>query len=75
MKITRKHCILDFTFEIIFGASFIILLLLMKTPTSTVEGLPLGLGGGSIVYYFIRRRNLDERDYYLYYKVNHLTLG
>jgi len=40
-----------------------------------IESLPIGMGGGSFVYYFIRKRNLDERDYYLFYKVNHLTLG
>ncbi|HHE37206.1 MAG TPA: hypothetical protein ENL20_01365 [Candidatus Cloacimonetes bacterium] len=75
MKITRKLCIFDFIFEVIFGAIFIILIILMKEPTSLIEGLPIGMGGGAIVYYFLRKRNLDERDYYLYYKVNHFTLG
>ncbi|MDP8268496.1 MAG: hypothetical protein P9L97_07205 [Candidatus Tenebribacter davisii] len=75
MKIGRKTCIFDFISEIVFGIVFVILIIIYGKPVGILEGLPLGMGGGMIIYYFFRKRKLDERDYYLYYKVNHFTLA
>ena len=72
---TRKNCIIDFITEIIFGTVFMILIIIYGKPIGLLEGLPIGMGGGMIIYYFFRKRKLDERDYYLYYKVNHYTLA
>jgi len=75
MKIGRKTCIFDFISEIVFGIVFVILIIIYGKPVGILGGLPLGMGGGMIIYYFFRKRKLDERDYYLYYKVNHFTLA
>ena len=74
MKITRKTCIFDFITEIIYSTLFISLLIYFKKPFGIVNNLPILMGAGAVIYYFLRKRNLDERDYYLYYKVNHFTL-
>ncbi len=75
MKINRKQCIYDFIVEIIFGTIFIISIIVQKTPFAISFDFPVILGLGAFIYYFIRKRDLDERDYYLYYRINHLTLG
>ena len=72
---TRKKCIIDFITEFIFGIVFMILIIIYGRPIGLLESLPIGMGGGMIIYYFFRKRKLDERDYYLYYKVNHFTLA
>ena len=75
MKINRKQCIYDFIFEIIFGAIFLISIFTQKSPFGITFDLPVFVGFATFIYYFIRKRDLDERDYYLYYRINHLTLG
>ena len=73
--ITRKTCVLNFTFEIITGVIFILFLIINKKPVGMLEGLPIGMGGGAFIYNFLRKWDLDERDYSLYHKTNHLTLA
>lgn len=74
-RITRKACLQNYAVELIMGATFIILLILYKKPIGLLEGLPIGLGGGGLFYSFFRKRDLDERDHSLFYKVNHFTLA
>ena len=74
-RFTRKNCIFDFIIEIIFGIVFLILIIIYGKPVGLLESLPIGMWCGMIFYYFFKKRKLDERDYYLYYKVNHFTLA
>ncbi len=73
--ITRKNCLQNYTVELIMGAVFIALLIAYKKPFGLLEGLPIGLGGGGLFYSFFRKKDLDERDLSLFYKVNHFTLA
>ena len=73
--ITRKNCLQNYTVELIMGAVFIALLIVYKKPVGLLESLPIGMGGGGLFYSFFRRKDLDERDLSLFYKVNHFTLA
>ena len=74
-RMTRKSCLQNYAVELIMGAIFIFLLILYKKPIGLLEGLPIGLGGGGLFYSFFKKRDLDERDHSLFYKVNHFTLA
>ena len=75
IRMTRKSCLQNYAVELIMGAAFIILLIISKKPVGLLEGLPIGMGGGTLFYGFFKRKDLDERDHSLFYKVNHFTLA
>ncbi len=74
-RITRKSRLQNYLVELIMGAAFITLLILYKKPIGLLEGLPIGMGGGALFYSFFKRKDLDERDHSLFYRVNHFTLA
>ena len=75
MKTTRKKFIENFLIEMIFGTLFIALLIFYKKPVGIIEGMSIGTGSVLFLFSFLKRKELDERDYFLYYKVNHFTLA
>jgi hypothetical protein len=75
MNKTRKYCVYDFVFEIAFGLLFIVSILINKPPFGFSLDFPVMTGLGIFLYLFIHKRTFDERDYFLYYRTNHFTLG
>ena len=75
MGITRKACLQNYTVELLMGATFILFLIIYKKPVGLLVGMPIGMGGGTFIYNFLKKRKLDERDYSLFYRVNHFTLA
>ena len=75
MKKSRKSCIQNFIFEIVFGALFIVAIFISKPPFGISLDFPVMTGPAFFLILFVYKRAFDERDYYLYYRTNHFTLG